>query len=90
MKRQWEQEELLEHRVLSAWDQAQLGNKTGATRLGFAVLLKFYQREEHFPAFKNEIPGVVIAFVAPQVGVEPAAPTSTMTGRDAPLNIIGR
>jgi TnpA family transposase len=69
MKRQWENEELIEHWMLSAWDLAQLGNKTGATRLGFAVLLKFFQRAGRFPAFKNEVPSVVIAFVATQVGV---------------------
>lgn len=55
--------------MLSAWDLAQLGNKTGATRLGFAVLLKIFQRAGRFPAFKNEVPSVVIAFVATQVGV---------------------
>jgi hypothetical protein len=59
--------------MLSAWDLAQLGNKTGATRLGFAVLLKFFQQEGRFPVFKNEIPGAVISFVAPQVGVAPEA-----------------
>ncbi len=73
MKRQWENEELIEHWMLNAWDLAQLGNKTGATRLGFAVLLKFFQRAGRFPAFKNEVPGVVITFVATQVGVEASA-----------------
>ena len=69
MKRQWENEELIEHWMLSAWDLAQLGNKTGVTRLGFAVLLKFFQRSGRFPAFKNEVPSIVISFVATQVGV---------------------
>lgn len=59
--------------MLNAWDLAQLGNKTGATRLGFAVLLKFFQREGRFPAFKNEIPGIVLTFVATQAGVLPEA-----------------
>ncbi|GHP00534.1 hypothetical protein KSF_105810 [Reticulibacter mediterranei] len=72
MKCQWEHEELIEHWILSAWDQAQVGNKTGATRLGFAVLLKFFQRKGRFPFFKNEIPGGIISFVATQVGVEPS------------------
>ncbi len=71
MKRQWENEELLEHWMLSVWDLAQLGNKTGATRLGFAVLLKFFQRAGRFPMFKNEVPAVVISFVATQIGVAP-------------------
>src|SRR5579864_4985429 len=73
MKRQWANEELIEHWILGPWDLAQVGNKTGATRLGFAVLLKFFQREGRFPFFKNEIPGVVISFVATQVDVTPEA-----------------
>jgi len=72
MKRQWENEELIEHWILGPWDLAQVGNKTGATRLGFAVLLKFFQREGCFPFFKNEVPSVVISFVATQVDVAPA------------------
>ena len=73
MKRQWENEELVEHWMLSVWDLAQLGNKTGATRLGFAVLLKFFERAGRFPAFKNEVPAVVISFVATQIGIAPEA-----------------
>lgn len=73
MKRQWEHEELIEHWTLHTGERALLGNKTGATRLGFAVLLKFFQREGRFPSFKNEVPGIVIAFVATQVGVAPEA-----------------
>jgi uncharacterized protein DUF4158 len=69
MRRQWENEELIEYWMLSVWDLAQLSNKTGATRLGFAVLLKFFQREARFPIYKNDVPSVVIAFVATQVGV---------------------
>lgn len=69
MKRQWENEDLIEHWILGPWELAQLGNKTGATRLGFALLLKFFQREARFPAFKNDLPGIVITFVATQVGV---------------------
>ena len=48
-----------------------MSNKIGATRLGFAVLLKFFQQEGRFPTFKNEVPGIVISFVATQVGVAP-------------------
>src|SRR6266513_1542172 len=58
---------------MSPWDLAQVGNKTGATRLGFALLLKFFQREGRLPFFKTEIPGGVISFVATQVGVAPEA-----------------
>ena len=73
MKRQWEQEELIDWWTLSATDRALLGNKTGATRLGFALLLKYFHRLGRFPQHKNEIPGIVVRYVATQVGVDPAA-----------------
>jgi hypothetical protein len=73
MKRQWEHEELVEHWTLDIEDRILLGNKTGATRLGFAVLLKFFQHEGRFPPHKNEVPGIVITFLATQVGVAPEA-----------------
>src|SRR5258708_4507087 len=73
MKRQWETAELIEHWTLHIEELALLGNKTGATRLGFAVLLKFFQKEARFPAYKNEVPGVVIAYLATQVQVSPQA-----------------
>ena len=73
MKRQWENEELVEHWTLDVEDRALLDNKTGATRLGFAVLLKFFRREGRFPQHKNEVPGIVITFLATQVGVDASA-----------------
>jgi TnpA family transposase len=73
MKRQWETEELVEHWTLDVEDRALLGNKTGATRLGFAILLKFFRREGRFPQYKNEVPGIVITFLATQVGVDASA-----------------
>ena len=41
MRRQWETEDLTDQWTLHAEERALLGNKTGATRLGFAVLLKY-------------------------------------------------
>jgi hypothetical protein len=73
MKRQWETEELVEHWTLDVEDRALLDNKTGATRLGFAALLKFFRREGRFPQQKNEVPALVITFLATQVGVDAAA-----------------
>jgi len=46
-----------------------LANKTGATRLGFAVLLTFFRHEGRFPAGKHEVPAVVVTHLASQVGV---------------------
>ncbi len=73
MKRQWENEELVEHWTLDVEDCTLLDNKTGATRLGFAVLLKFFRREGRFPQHKHEVPGIVITFLATQVGVDATA-----------------
>ncbi len=73
MKRQWETEELIEHWTLHVKELALLGNKTGATRLGFAVLLKFFQKEARFPTYKNEVSGVVITYLVTQVQGPPEA-----------------
>jgi Domain of unknown function (DUF4158) len=49
MKRTWTSEELLEHFTLLPDELTAIGNKSGATRLGFAVLLKCLQYEGRFP-----------------------------------------
>src|SRR5438270_2852050 len=46
-----------------------LANKTGATRLGFAVLLKAFVFEGRFPRQKHDVPGAVIVHVANQINV---------------------
>lgn len=52
-------------------EHALLSGKRGASRLGFAVLVRFFARHGRFPA-PEEIGGDAIEYVAPQVGV-PAA-----------------
>ncbi len=47
-----------------------LGNKTKETRLGFAVVFKFFQNEARFPNNKNEIPKEVVSYIAKQLKVE--------------------
>ncbi len=46
-------------------------NKTGETKIGFAVLLKFFQNEARFPSHKYEVPKAVIAYIAKQIYFEP-------------------
>jgi TnpA family transposase len=48
----------------------QLGNKTGPTRLGFAVMFKFFQYEARFPNYKNEIPKDIVLYISKQLGIE--------------------
>lgn len=69
MKRHWETEELIDFWTLLPPDLEVLANKTGATRLGFAVLLKFFALEGRFPRFSSEIPTVVVKFITKQVQV---------------------
>ena len=71
MKRHWETEELVEHWTLMPTEVELLANKTGATRLGFAALLKFFQIEMRFPQSATEVPAVVVDYLAKQVKVRP-------------------
>lgn len=48
-----------------------LENKTGATRLGFALLLKAFQLEGRFPRRSKDIPNGVVQFVAEHIAVMP-------------------
>jgi hypothetical protein len=55
MKRNWELDDLIEHFTLLPNELSLLGNKTGSTRLGFGVLLKFFQYEARFPNNTSDI-----------------------------------
>lgn len=69
MKRKWENHELAEHWTIERVDHQLIRQKRGVNRLGFALLLKFFQLKGRFPEKKNEIPRVVRAFVAEQLSV---------------------
>lgn len=57
--------------TLSADERSLLSNKTGATRLAFALLLKAFQVAGRFPDRRDEIAEGVVAHLAAQVGVSP-------------------
>ena len=63
MKRHWRTDELVEHWTLLPRETELLTNKTGATRLGFAVLLKFFQLEAYLPQQASAVP-TVVEFIA--------------------------
>lgn len=70
MKRHWTRDELeAEWRV---WPEEEplIKNKRGATRIGFAVLLKFFQHEARFPSDPKEVPFEIVAYLARQVGID--------------------
>ncbi|GGO99123.1 putative transposase [Wenjunlia tyrosinilytica] len=62
-------DELVEHWTLLKDEQVLVSGKRGATRLGFAVLLKFYTQYGRFPRNRAELPGEAVEFVARQVQV---------------------
>lgn len=70
MKRKWENHELVEHWIIDADDRLLIHQKRGVNRLGFALLLKFFQLTGRFPEKPSEIPRVVRAFVSEQLKVD--------------------
>lgn len=73
MKRGWTEEELVGRWTLFPDELALLSNKAGHTRLGFAVMLRFFVGEGRFPRDKHEVPADVLRFVGEQVGSGPDA-----------------
>lgn len=68
MRRRWTREELEETWTLGPDEHALLSGKGGPTRLGFAVLVRFFAKEGRFPG-PEEIPEEAVSLVARQVGV---------------------
>ena len=71
MKRAWSPEELLEHWTILPHEHQLLSNKSGPTRLGFAVLLKYFQYAGHFPRHPREVPEEIVAYLAQQLAMAP-------------------
>jgi hypothetical protein len=72
MRRDWEPEELIACWTPLDDDWRLVANKTGATRLGFAVLLKFFELEGRSPRHAGEPPPVAVEYLAQQVKVDAA------------------
>lgn len=64
-------DDLVEHWTLVGDEHDLVAGKRGATRLGFALLLKFYTQQGRFPRGRSELPAEAIEFVARQVKVPP-------------------
>jgi TnpA family transposase len=71
VQRQWTAEALAEHWTVLPADLDLLGNKTGATRLGYALLLKYFRAEGRFPQAKADLPPAAIVHVAQQLDLPP-------------------
>ncbi|MDR7304522.1 DUF4158 domain-containing protein [Haloactinomyces albus] len=82
MRQSWEPDELVDLWTLVGEDWRLVGNKSGATRLGFRLLLKFFEIEARVPAYPEETPAAAVNYVASQVRVEPTEFTKySLTGR---------
>ena len=72
MKRQWTVDELIDQWTLLPGEMERVEtSKTDHNHLGFAILLKYFQVEGKFPRHKHEVPPVVIAHLAKQLGLSP-------------------
>jgi TnpA family transposase len=65
-------DELVEHWTLLDDEREMIAGKRGPTRLGFALLLKYYTWAGRFPRGRGELADEAVVFVARQVGVNAA------------------
>ena len=65
MRREWDLEELIECWTLDEGEFELVGNKSGATRLGFSLMLKFFELQTRFPR-REDVPKTAVDFVAGQ------------------------
>ncbi len=66
MRREWELEDLIDCWTLDEAEVELLANKSGATRLGFALILKFFELEGRFPR-REDVPKAAVDYMAPRI-----------------------
>jgi TnpA family transposase len=71
MPQEYAGEDLIVDWTLLPTEAGLVGNKRGPARLGFAVLLKFFQREGRFPQRPQDVSPAAVAHLATQVGIPP-------------------
>ncbi|TCW41585.1 TnpA family transposase [Laceyella sacchari] len=69
MKQQWTKEELIEHFTLLPPERQLIETKNFETRLGFAVLFKYFQHDARFPDGPEDVPIPVVDFLAKHLRV---------------------
>jgi hypothetical protein len=67
--REPDQDELIDCWTLVGDELELVAGKRGTTRLGFALLLRFYTEKGRFPRGRSEIPDAAVDYVARQVRV---------------------
>jgi hypothetical protein len=71
MKKTWQPEELVEYWTLLPLELALLNQKNDENRLGFAILLKFFEIYARFPENNQEISTQVVDYVAKLLDISP-------------------
>ena len=69
MKQYWSEGELVEFWTLTDAERQLSDQRTPRGRLGFAVLLKYFQFEGRFPSYHKEAPLPAVGYVAEQLAV---------------------
>jgi TnpA family transposase len=69
LKQQWTKEELIEHFTLLPPERQLIETKNFETRLGFAVLFKYFQHDARFPDGPEDVPIPVVDFLAKHLRV---------------------
>ncbi len=69
VKANWDTEELIENWTLLPQELELVKNKVGANKIGFAVLLKYFQHFARFPDSPKEVPDAIISYIAQQLQI---------------------
>jgi hypothetical protein len=72
VKPSWDTEELIENWTLVPQELELVKKKVGAGQIGFAILLKYFQRMARFPDNQAEITAPVIRYIASQLQADPS------------------
>jgi hypothetical protein len=69
VRREWDLDDLIDGWTLRDTQRELVANKYGPTRLGFMLMLKFFELEGRFPRHAGELPAAAVDYVAKQAGV---------------------
>jgi hypothetical protein len=72
VRREWELEDLIDCWTIGDADQELIANKYGPTKLGFCLLLKFFEIGARFPDRASDVPPAAVEFMARQLKMAPA------------------
>jgi hypothetical protein len=72
--RELDPDELIDRWTLVGDEPDRMAGKRGPTKLGFALMLRFYTERGRFPRGRSEIPDAAVEYVARQVGVDRTEP----------------